>query len=146
VVVKGAPTRLAVPQGGQPPLSSMLPPAAHAAVQRQQLAVATGQPRWSWLLQPMLISCNGVHCFDLPDLPFDDRRSGPLLLLLLQMHVQNATLAGGVAIGAACSMRLPPAATLAVGALAGRGNGRGGLDSDGTAPASSALVLPTASL
>ncbi|PNH12195.1 Ammonium transporter Rh type A [Tetrabaena socialis] len=35
------------------------------------------------------------------------------------VHVQNATLAGGVAMGSSASLRLPPAASLAVGALAG---------------------------
>ncbi|KAG2497748.1 hypothetical protein HYH03_004481 [Edaphochlamys debaryana] len=35
------------------------------------------------------------------------------------VHVQNATLAGGVAVGSSASLRLPPAAALGLGALAG---------------------------
>lgn len=38
---------------------------------------------------------------------------------LNMVHIQNATLAGGVAIGSSANLRLPPAATLAVGIAAG---------------------------
>ena len=36
-----------------------------------------------------------------------------------QVHVQNATLAGGVAMGSAANLAIPPAAALGLGALAG---------------------------
>lgn len=39
--------------------------------------------------------------------------------LLDMVHVQNATLAGGVAIGSAANLAIPPAAALGLGALAG---------------------------
>jgi len=35
------------------------------------------------------------------------------------MHVQNATLAGGVAVGSAAALSLHPAGALAIGAFAG---------------------------
>lgn len=38
---------------------------------------------------------------------------------LNMVHVQNASLAGGVAIGSSANLRLPPAASLAVGLVAG---------------------------
>ena len=39
--------------------------------------------------------------------------------LLLQVHIQNATLAGGVAIGSAANLALPPPAALSLGLAAG---------------------------
>lgn len=46
---------------------------------------------------------------------------GSLLMLWLsyQVHIQNATLAGGVAIGTACNMFVYPWGALLIGALAG---------------------------
>jgi hypothetical protein len=38
-----------------------------------------------------------------------------LLILLLQVHVQNATLAGGVAVGAVANMMLQPWGAVFVG-------------------------------
>ena len=40
-------------------------------------------------------------------------------LLVLQVHVQNATLAGGVAVGSAANLHIAPAGALAVGVIAG---------------------------
>ena len=38
---------------------------------------------------------------------------------LNMMHVQNSTLAGGVAMGAACTLRMTPGGALVVGTAAG---------------------------
>ena len=38
---------------------------------------------------------------------------------LNMMHVQNSTLAGGVAMGAACSLKMSPGGALVVGVTAG---------------------------
>ena len=39
--------------------------------------------------------------------------------LILQEHIQNATLAGGVAVGACADMMLTPGGSVAIGSLAG---------------------------
>ena len=44
---------------------------------------------------------------------------GKISLLLSQEHVQNATLAGGVAVGACADMMLTPGGSLAIGSVAG---------------------------
>ena len=38
---------------------------------------------------------------------------------LNMMHVQNSTLAGGVAMGAACTLKMSPGGALVVGVAAG---------------------------
>ena len=43
----------------------------------------------------------------------------PSSCLVLQEHLQNATLAGGVAVGACADMMLTPGGSLAIGSLAG---------------------------
>ena len=40
-------------------------------------------------------------------------------MVLMQVHIQNATLAGGVAIGSAANMMVGPGGALAVGITAG---------------------------
>ena len=45
--------------------------------------------------------------------------STPWFLLLSQEHVQNATLAGGVAIGTAADLAVQPVGALVVGTVAG---------------------------
>lgn len=41
------------------------------------------------------------------------------MLQILQVHVQNATLAGGVALGTSANMPLQPWAAMLIGCLAG---------------------------
>ena len=47
------------------------------------------------------------------------RTSGYLSYFHFQVHIQNATLAGGVAVGTAADMMIQPWGALVVGSLAG---------------------------
>ena len=47
------------------------------------------------------------------------RITGYLSYLHFQVHIQNATLAGGVAVGTAADMMIQPWGALVVGSLAG---------------------------